>query len=54
MQLQTQKLGIEKEKEYKKSLQTELERNRIENLKAQIEYMLAQKEAQIENIKGRR
>lgn len=54
VQLQTQKLGIEKEKEYKKSLQTELERNRIENLKAQIEYMLAQKEAQIENIKGRR
>lgn len=54
VRLQTQKLGIEKEKEYKKSLQTELERNRIENLKAQIEYMLAQKEAQIENIKGRR
>lgn len=54
VQLQNQKLGIEKEKEHKKSLQTELERNRIENLKAQIEYMLAQKEAQIENIKGRR
>ncbi|MCX2717125.1 hypothetical protein OQH61_05180 [Helicobacter sp. MIT 21-1697] len=51
-QMQHQKLGIEKEKEYKRALNLALEQNKIKYLKAQIEEMLQQKEAQMQKLKG--